>query len=103
MEPLAVRRKRVSLQGHGGVPLWLAGKLVARGCFNAIAPGQLVHIVDQLTGRRFLIDNGASYSIFPHRSTSPPSGPLLTGAGGQRIPCWGERVVQLDFHGRRFE
>ena len=62
-----------------------------------------MHIVDQLTGRRFLIDTGASYSIFPHRSTSPPSGPLLTGAGGQRIPCWGERVVQLDFHGRRFE
>jgi hypothetical protein len=64
-------------------------------CLNAVVPGQLVHIVDQLTGRRFLIDTGASYSIFPHRSTSPPSGP--------RIPCWGERVVQLDFHGRRFE
>ncbi len=70
---------------------------------NAVAPRQLVHIVDQLTGRRFLVDTGASYSIFPHRSTSPPSGPLLTGAGSQRIPCWGERAVQLDFHGRRFE
>ncbi len=70
---------------------------------NTVDPGQLVHIVDQLTGRCFLIDTGASYSIFPHLSTSPPSRPLLTGAGGQRIPCWGERAVQLDFHGRRFE
>ncbi len=59
--------------------------------------------MDQLTGRRFLIDTGMSYSIFPHRSTSPPSGPLLTGVSGQRIPCWGKREIQLDFYGRRFE
>jgi hypothetical protein len=103
LEPLAVRGEGVLLQGLGGVSLQLAGKLVARGCLNAVTPGQLVHIVDQLTGRRFLIDTGASYSIFPHRSTSPPSEPHLTGASGQRIPCWGVRVVQLDFHGRRFE
>jgi hypothetical protein len=56
LEPLAVRRESVSLQGLGGVSLRLAGKLVARGCLNAIAPGQLVHIVDQLTGGHFLID-----------------------------------------------
>ncbi len=98
-----VRREGVLLQGLGGVSLQLAGKLVTQGCLNAMAPGQLVHIVDQLTGRRFLIDTGASYSIFPHLSTSPPSGPHLTGARGQQIPYWGERVLQLDFHGRRFE
>jgi hypothetical protein len=103
LEPLAVRGERVPLQGLGGFSLQLAGKLMAQGCLNAVAPGQLVHIMDQLTGRRFLIDTGASYSIFPHRSTWPPSGLLLTGASGQRIPCWGERAVQLDFHGRWFE
>ena len=54
-------------------------------------------------GRRFLIDTGASYCIFSHRSTLPSSGLLLTAASDQRIPCWGERAVQLDFHGRRFE
>ncbi len=97
------RGESVSQQGLGGVSLRLSGKLVARGCLNAVAPGPLVHIIDQLMGRRFLIDTGASYSIFPHRSTSPPSGPLLTGASGQRIPCWGKRAVQLDFHGRQFE
>ncbi len=80
LEPLVVRGEGVSLQGHSGVSLWLAGKLVAQGCLNAVTPGQLVHIVDQLMGRRFLINIGASYSIFPHRSTSPPSGPLLTAA-----------------------
>ena len=70
---------------------------------NAVAPGQLVHSVDQLTGRRFFIDTGASYSIFPHRSMSPPSSPTLPSVNGQRIPCWGKRPVQLNFHGRRFE
>jgi hypothetical protein len=103
LEPLAVHGEGVSLQGLGGVSLRLAGKLVAPRCLNAVAPGQLVHIVDQLTGRLFLIDTGVSYSIFPHRSTSRPTGLLLTGASGQRIPCWGESAVQLDFHGRRFE
>jgi hypothetical protein len=76
---------------------------MARGYLNAVAPGQLVHIVDHLTGRCFLIDTGVSYSIFPNRSTSPLNGPLLTGASAQWIPCWGERAVQLDFHGRQFE
>jgi hypothetical protein len=71
--------------------------------FEHRRPWQLVHMVDQLTGRRFLIDTCASYSIFPHRSSSPLSGPTLTGANGQRIPCWGKRAVQLNFQGRRFK
>jgi hypothetical protein len=45
--------------------------------------------VDQLTGRPFVIDTGASYSIFPHRSTSLPNGPLLTGAGGHHLSAEG--------------
>ncbi len=48
------------------------------------------------TGRCFLIDTGASYIIFPHCVT-------LTGANGKRMPCWGERAVQLNFHGCRFD
>jgi hypothetical protein len=92
-----------SLQRLGGDSLQLTVQLGGRGCLNALTPGQLVHIVDQLTGRRFFIDTGASYSIFPYRSSSPPSGPTLTGANGQQIPCWGERAVQLNFHGRWFK
>ena len=80
----------------------MAGKLTIRGSLNAVAPGLLVHVVDDLSKRRFLIDTGACYSIFPHRSTSSPSGPRLTGASGQLIPCWGERSIELQFDGRRF-
>jgi hypothetical protein len=69
LEPLAVRGKCVPLQGLGGLSLQLAGKVMAQGCLNAVAPGQLVHIVDQLMGRHFLIDTGAIYSIFPLPST----------------------------------
>jgi hypothetical protein len=71
------------------------------GCLNTVAPGLLVHIVDQLTGRRFLVDTGASYSIVPHQSSSPPFGPSLTGPSGKGIPCWGEQRMEMSFHGRR--
>jgi hypothetical protein len=100
--PLAVRRPGVRLQGHRRPTLQLAGNLTARECLNAVAPGLLVHIVDQLTGRRFLVDTGASYSIFPHQSSSPLFGPSLTGPSGKRISCWGEQLMELSFHGRRF-
>jgi len=81
----------------------LAGKLAGRGSLNAVAPGKLVHIMDDISNRRFLVDTGASFSIFPHHSSSPASGPSLTGPGGQPIKCWGERRLSLLLHGRRFE
>jgi hypothetical protein len=80
----------------------MAGKLVRRGRINAVAPGRLVHIVDESTQRRFLVDTGAAYSIFPFSSSGKQSGPRLTGADGFHIPCWGERRLSLIFHGRRF-
>ncbi len=79
------------------------GKLECQGRLNAIVPGSLVHIVDQISNRRFLIDTGASYSIFPHKSSAPPSGPSLKGAAGQFIPSWGEKAVTLSFHGKKFK
>ncbi len=54
-------------------------------------------MLDQVSNRRFLVDTGASYSILPHRSSLPASGPKLFGPAGQPIPCWGERLVQLRF------
>jgi hypothetical protein len=78
------------------------GKLDRQGRLNAVVPGSLVHIVDQLSNRRFLVDTGASYSIFPHTSSAAPSGPRLRGAAGQLIPCWGEKTFDLSFQGRRF-
>ncbi len=78
------------------------GKLAHRGLVNAVSPGQLVHIVDQLTSRHFLVDTGAAFSVFPHFSASPACGPALTGAAGQSIPCWGEKQFQLSFDGKAF-
>ncbi len=73
-----------------------------RGRINAGAPGRLVHIVDETSQRRFLVDTGAAYSIFPYSSPGKQSSPRLTGADGLHIPCWGERRLSLTFHGRLF-
>ncbi len=78
------------------------GKLASRGLVSAIAPCQLVHITDQLTQRCFLVDTGAAYSVFPHSSSSFPSGPALSGAAGQPIRCWGEQQRHLYFGGQGF-
>ncbi len=60
-------------------------------------------MLDQLSNWRFLVDTGASYSIFPHNSSSPPTGPLLAGPSGTSIPCWGEKEFTLSFSGRLFK
>ena len=57
---------------------------------------------DQLSGKHFLVDTGATYSVFPHRSSAPPSGPALTGPGGRAISTWGERETPLSFDGQHF-
>jgi hypothetical protein len=44
----------------------MSGKLETLGRLNAIAPGVLVHVVDQISGRRFLVDMRAAFSIIPH-------------------------------------
>jgi hypothetical protein len=84
------------------VPPCPVGKLGRQGRLNAVVPGSLVHIVDQLSNRRFLVDPGASYSIFPHSSAATPSGTKLRGGAGQLIPCWGEKTMNLSFQGKHF-
>ncbi len=98
----------LSLEVRRGGPhlcqaLLMAGELVRRGRINTVTPGRLVHIVDESTQRRFLVDTGAAYSIFPFSSSGKQSGPRLMGADGLHIPCWGERRLSLIFHGCRFE
>ncbi len=82
------------------VSLYLVGKLGGPGRLNAV--GQLIHMLDQISNRRFLVDTGASYSILPHRSSLPASGPKLYGPAGQPIPCWGDRLVTLKFQDQDF-
>jgi hypothetical protein len=78
------------------------GKLDRQGRLKAVVPGSLVHIVDQLSNRHFLVDTGPSYLIFPLTSAATPSGPKLRGAAGQLIPCWGEKTFDLSFQERHF-
>jgi hypothetical protein len=78
------------------------GKLVRRGRLNAVVPGQLLHVTDRCSQRRFLVDTGASYSILPYRSADIPSGPPLMGPDGTSLPCWGRRRVQLEFGHKQF-
>jgi hypothetical protein len=91
-ESAATCHKPCTWQGNGK----------AGGKLNAISPGNLLHLRDQLSGRHFLVDTGATYSIFPHRSSAPPSGPALTGPGGRAISTWGEREIPLSFDGQHF-
>jgi hypothetical protein len=82
--------------------LQLVGKVGGPGRLNAVAAGQVIHMLDQITNRRFLVDTGASYSILPHRSSLPATGPKLFGPAGQLIPCWGDGLVQLPFQDQDF-
>jgi hypothetical protein len=95
--PLVVRGEGPEVQ-H---PLQL-GKLVFWGQLNAVASGQLVFITDQLSQRRYLVNTGAAFSIFPHSSSSPACSPALSGPVGQHIPCWGERQLTLSFNDKQF-
>jgi len=52
--------------------------------------------------KRYLIDTATIFSIFPHKSSAPPTGQKLTGPDGQIIPCWGKEKIVLVFHGRRY-
>ena len=64
----------------------------------------LVHITDQLTDWRYLVDTGASFSLVPHRSgDTPAKEPRLIGPNGLPIRCWGEERRRLRFGGRTFE
>jgi hypothetical protein len=95
----------LAVRGRGHIlhpALQLAGKRRRLGQLNAVAPGELLHLTDELSGRRFLVDTGASYSIFPHQSSQPVCGPVLKGPGGQIIACWGEKQLPVQFSGRCF-
>jgi hypothetical protein len=70
--------------------LLLGGKLGGWGVTAAAShPGTLFFITDTLTGRRFLVDTGSSFSLIPYRSSKRQCGPILRAADNRRIPFWG--------------
>ncbi len=62
----------------------------------------LVYISDQLTGRRFLVDTGAAFSILPHHSSDPATGQGLIRPSGSPIRCWGDSAVKLKLASQHF-
>ena len=68
-----------------------------------IETSPLKYLTDTLTDHRFLVDTGATISLFPHKSKNKPSSLQLTAANGQPISSWGDRWIPLQFGNRRFE
>jgi len=90
--------------------VFLVGKLVHRQEDVRTLPSgpatssPLVYLQDSLSSRRFLIDSGASVSVFPApRSSSTSSGDKLLTADGSSLTCSGSRIIPLRFGTHRFE
>ena len=62
----------------------------------------LLYIHDDCSGLDFLVDTGASISLFPHQSAGPAGPRRLKQADGSALPSWGRRRFVLQFGGRRF-
>ena len=57
----------------------------------------LIYLHDNLSNRRFLVDTGASISVFPSTSPSSTSGVQLLTADGSTLICSGSRIIPLRF------
>ena len=79
-------------------------KLGDRPLVAAVKPRSLF-VTDALTGRKFLLDTGASVSLFPAAPNSDPdnSAIQLVAANGTRINTFGTKKIPLMFDGRRFQ
>ena len=82
--------------------MFLVGKLVHRQEDIRTLPADpatsspLVYLQDSLSSWRFLIDSGASLSVFPApRSSSTYSGVKLLTADGSSLTCSGSRIIPL--------
>lgn len=58
-------------------------------------PGRLGLLLDDSSAVQYLVDTGSVYSILPHTSTLPPSGPKIMAADKTPIPCWGWKRMTI--------
>ena len=87
------------------------GKLVNGGDFLNSIPADsptssLIFLQNSLSSHKFLIDTGASVSVYPHRPRLPrvPSvGIQLRTADGTAMDTFGSRQIALQFGPRRFD
>jgi hypothetical protein len=59
-------------------------------------------VKDAVSKWRYLVDTGASFSVMPFKSSSPPTGTRLKGQDNKDIPCWGYQRFFLIFGGCRY-
>jgi hypothetical protein len=57
----------------------------------------MIFLQDDESQQQFMADTGDVCSVLPHRSKTPPTGPQLSGADGNAIPCWGSGRRRLTF------
>ncbi len=64
-----------------------------------------IQLQDQISGRRFLMDTGASLLLLPHKSKNPCSGPPLVSASGSPFRSWGfqRQTVKFGPHAFTFD
>ena len=79
-----------------------SGKLTDQQEVHALPVGDSnpVFLQDSLSGRRFLVDTGASVSVFPQNAQTPSALLFKTKfliASGSPLPCFGARVIPLRF------
>ena len=82
--------------------LCLVGKLERRQEDVSSLPAgstssDLIYLHDKLSNRRFLVDTGASISVFPSTSASSTPGVQLLTADGSTLTCSGSRIMPLQF------
>ena len=59
--------------------------------------------LETISGRKFLVDTGATRSVLPYRSTAVATGPRLIGADGRPITAWGTVSTHLQFGLHKFQ
>jgi hypothetical protein len=62
----------------------------------------MIFLQDDKSKQQFMVDIGAVCSVLPHCSKATLTGPLLSGADGKDIPCWGLIRRRLTFGLRTF-
>jgi hypothetical protein len=75
----------------------LGGRAAAAVNVTPGSPGRLGALLCHLTSKLFLVDTGSVYSVIPHSSSEPATGPAITSAAGKPIPCWGWRTMAVRF------
>ena len=63
----------------------------------------LIYLQDDLSSRKFLVDSGASVSVFPAPPSATSVSVRLVTANGSSLTCSGSRIIPLRFGSYRFK